>query len=102
MNKQLRENVQGLSESAINMLSRSMKGQVKIDGPEMGNCIRIVNMGLKVEHMDQLYEHNNKSLALRLMAFLPKDEGTRRQYIEMTNPELKPILSMRPKIENKK
>lgn len=102
MNSNLREKVQGVSTQAIDMLEKSISGKSEIEGGLMDRLIRMVGMGVKIEHMNQLKEQNDRSFGLRLLTFLPKDEESRRKYIEMTNPELKQILSSRPKGIEKK
>lgn len=92
MNATLREKVQGISETAAEMLSKALKGDTKIDGGLFDRCIRLVSAGLKVEHMNQLKDANDKSFGLRLLQFMPKDQDTRNRYIELTNPNIRPLL----------
>jgi len=35
-------------------------------------------------------------LALRLLKYLPTDEDFRRKYIEVTNPQIKPLMLAMP------
>jgi len=100
MNNTFREKVQILSNDAIDLLSKSINGKTKLEGGLTDRLIRLVGQGLKVEHMNQLSQQNDRSFGLRLLQFLPKDEMTRRKYIELTNPELRPLLAARP-IEKK-
>jgi len=39
---------------------------------------------------------SDRSFALRLLPLMPKDDKTRRAYIALTNPELKPLLLDKP------
>jgi hypothetical protein len=65
----------------------------------MDRLIRLVGIGLKKEHMEQIGIQSNRSFGLRLLQFLPKNDETRKKYIEMTNPELRPLLAARPDIK---
>ena len=96
MNKGFREKVQGVSDEAVDLLTKGIKGQTKLEGGLMDRCIRLVGLGVRVEHMNQLATQNDRSFGLRLLGFLPKDAETRKKYIELTNPELRPLLAARP------
>ena len=102
MNTGLRGKIQVVAEDAVDLLQKSISGKTNVEGGLMDRLIRLTSQGLKVEHMNQLREQNDRSFGLRLLNFLPKDEGTRRRYIELTNPELKPILQSAPKGEKNK
>lgn len=102
MDTVFRAKVQGVSNQAIDMLEKAISGKTNVEGGLMDRCIRMASMGLKIEHMNQLKEQNDRSFGLRLLGFMPKDDQTRRRYIEMTNPELKSVLSMGTKHIEKK
>ena len=91
-NDALRTRVQGISNQALDLLEKGLDGKTVLENGQMGNYIRLVKQGLDVERMNQLDVHNNRSFGLRLLAFLPKDDGSREKYIEMTNPDLKRIF----------
>ena len=92
-NNEFRQRVQGVSNQAIELLEKSVSGKTNIEGGLMDRLIRIVSQGIKVEHMNQLENQNNRSFGLRLLGFLPKDDESRKKYIEMTNPDLKTIFT---------
>jgi hypothetical protein len=96
MNIGLRSKIQTVAEDAIDLLQKAVSGKSTLEGGLMDRLIRLTGQGLKVEHMDQLKVQNDRSFGLRLLQFMPKDDQTRRKYIEMTNPELKPILLSAP------
>jgi len=68
----------------------------KEGSPIIKGAEKMLGLAVKVMHMQQIAKNTDKSLALRLLKFLP-DEKTRREYIKLTNPEVKPLLLDRPK-----
>ena len=59
---------------------------------EIDRAFKFLNLDLRNRHMEQIKIQGDKSLALRLIKFLPKDGKVREKYIELTNPEIKPLL----------
>lgn len=94
MNKKFRETVQGVGDEALGVMGRYFKGE-HVSADKITMASRMVGHALKVEHMDQIKEISDKSLALRLIKFLPKDVD-RDEYIRLTNPQLKPLLLGKP------
>jgi hypothetical protein len=101
MNKNFRSRVQGVSESALGLLEKGIRGDTKLEGGLMDRCIRLVGQGLSIEKMESIEKQNDRSFGLRLLPFLPKDES-RIHYIEETNPEIKAVMAKRPKLIDKK
>ena len=99
MNSTFREKVQDISNEAANLLKKNLSGKEKLEGGMFDRLIRLIGAGLKVEHMNQLSQQNDRSFGLRLLTFLPKDQDTRKKYIELTNPELRPLLSAKTEIK---
>ena len=94
-NTGFRESVQDVANSAIGIIREYFSG--KRQGTDKGKeAVRMVGFGLKVEHMNQIADVSNRSLALRLVKFLPKDVD-KDQYIHLTNPQLRPMLMAKPK-----
>lgn len=96
MDSEFRTKVKNLGEKGVDMISDFFEG-----APILGDKLKVgmfaMREAVKVSHMDQLKAHGDKSLALRLFQFLPKDEEVRTKYLKITNPELKPLLLDRPK-----
>ena len=99
MNSNFREKVQDISNDAADLLKKSLTGKEKLEGGLFDRLIRLIGHGLKVKHMNQLSHQNDRSFGLRLLGFLPKDQETRKKYIELTNPELRPLLSAKTEIK---
>jgi len=95
MNIKFRDNVGSLASKGISIIEKFFEGD-NLDSTQISTAIKVLAMGVKVEHMNQLKDHGDKSLALRLMNYLPKDDETRQRYIKMTNPEVHKLLP-RPK-----
>jgi len=95
MNQDFRGNIQGLADKGIDILNDYFDG-TRQNNDMVKEAIKMVQFGVKIEHMNQLKDQGDKSLALRLLKFLPNDE-VRERYIEITNPEVKPLLLSRPK-----
>ena len=95
MDKNFRENVQGIAQQGMDILSEYFKGGPS-DPQKVNSALRALTLGVKVEHMNQIKDHGDKSLALRVFQFLPKEGQVRKRYLEMTHPEIKPLLP-RPK-----
>jgi hypothetical protein len=98
MNQVLRDKVQDLSNDAADMLKKSLEGKSKIEGGLFDRLLRLLGHGLKVEHMDQLQTQNDRSFGLRLLPFI-KNEAQREEYIKMTNPSIKQLISAKPEIK---
>ncbi len=99
MNEKFRSKVGNLAEKGIRIIDSFFDDNV-VDEKRLQAAIKTMTLGVKVEHMNQLKAHGDKSLALRLMNYLPKDDETRRRYLQMTNPEVIKLLP-RPKIKKK-
>jgi len=99
LKSQLREKVKGISNSALDILANCLDGKKPVGSGMMDKLIRIVSQGIKVEHMDQLKDQNDRSFALRLLPYLPKDNNARKNYIMLSNPSLKPLLEDKPRKE---
>ena len=56
---------------------------------------RILSQAVKVMQQNQVRQLTERSQALRLIPYLPKD--ARNEYIELTNPQVKTLLLDRPK-----
>jgi len=97
VNKEFRDGILNRAKKALNCIDEYFEGK-DIDDQKIRNAIRMVQFGVKIEHMNQIKDHNDKSLAIRLLKFLP-DKDTRMEYIKLTNPEVKPLLINKPKIK---
>ena len=95
MNKDLREGVQKASQTALNIIQEYFNG-TRPGSAQVKEAIRMVGFGLKVEHMNQLSMQSDRSLALRLIKFLPT-EVDKQEYIRITNPQIAPLLLKKPK-----
>ena len=95
MNKELRDNVQDLANESLITIRKSI-----IEGAPMSDkikeAVRIVALGIKAGHLDQMADHNRASLALRLIPHLPKDVD-KDEYVKLTNPQVKPLMLGKPK-----
>lgn len=96
MKNDFRKDVKDLAGKSLNLLDQYFSGG-PADPAKIRAAIQTLSFGVKVEHMDQLKDHGDKSLALRLFQFLPKDEHIRKEYLKITNPQIKPLLLAKPK-----
>jgi hypothetical protein len=95
MNKALRENVQLLATDSLETIRGAILGKAEMND-KVKEAIRMVALGVKVEHMTQVLEQSNRSFALRLIPYLPKTLD-RDEYIKITNPQIAPLMLARPK-----
>jgi len=96
MNEGLRDGVQSLAMDSMEMVGKYFGGK-ETDATKIKVAMQALYLGVKIEHMNQLKTQMDKSLALRLFQFLPADDHIRKEYLKITNPELKPLLLSRPK-----
>ncbi|HQT96844.1 MAG TPA: hypothetical protein PK416_03060 [Thermodesulfobacteriota bacterium] len=95
MNKALRTNVQGLANDSLQTIRGAILGTAPMTD-KIKEAVRMVNLGIKVEHMDQIAEQSNRSFALRLIPHLPKSVD-KEEYVKITNPQIAPLMLARPK-----
>ena len=95
--EKFREKIVKTADKALGWVNEYLEDKVN-DLNKINNAIKVVQLGVKMEHMNQLKEQNKKSLAIRLLKFLP-DKETRMEYIKLTNPEIKPLLLKKPEIK---
>lgn len=94
MNNEFRNGVQDAAKEALHIVKGYFMGDdAKKD--RVNFALKAVGFGVKVEHMDQMKVHGDKSLALRLLPFL-KDEDSRNKYIKITNPDIQHLIISRP------
>jgi len=91
-----REKIVGLGGKAAEIMEEYFGG--KRQGNDMvREASKMISQAIKVEHINQIKTQTDRSFALRLLQYLPKEGNARKKYIELTNPELKPLLLERPK-----
>jgi len=95
--EKFREKIVKTADKALGWVNEYLEDKVN-DLNKINNAIKVVQLGVKMEHMNQLKEQNKKSLAIRLLKFLP-DKEIRMEYIKLTNPEIKPLLLKKPEIK---
>ena len=96
MNKEFRDGVSKVGEKGLKILDEFLDG--KREGTDkVREASKMITNAIKIEHINQIQEYSNKSLGLRLIQYLPKDEKLRKKYIQMTNPEIQTLLLERPK-----
>jgi sensor histidine kinase regulating citrate/malate metabolism len=95
MNKVLRTSVQELAKDSIGPIREAILGKTPMSD-KVKEAIRMVSLGIKVEHMDQIAEQSNRSFALRLIPHLPK-QVDKDEYVKATNPQIAPLMLGRPK-----
>lgn len=92
---EFRDGVTRVGQKALGIMEDYLDG--KRDGTDkVKEASRMIGAAIKIEHMNQIRVHTEKSLAIRLAQFLPKDGNARQQYIATMNPEIKPLLLARP------
>ncbi len=89
-NAALRENVSELANDAVDSIRDAILGKAPMTD-RVKEAIRVVSLGVKVEHMNQIAEQSNRSFALRLLPHLPKAVD-RDEYIRATNPTIAPLM----------
>jgi hypothetical protein len=65
------------------------------DSPKVEKAFKFLPHAIKVRHMRQTRQLQERSQAIRLLNFLP-DEETRQRYIKATQPGAAPLLEHRP------
>ena len=98
MNTELRNKIQALSTRGIKILNEYLDNK-PIGADMVKEASKMINFGIKIEHMNQLKNQNDRSFGLRLLQYLPKDDATREKYIELTAPALKTWLLSKPSKE---
>jgi len=89
-NDQLREGILRTTLKAVNIMDNYFNG--KLPGSSLvKEASKMIGYGLKVEHMNQLRIQNDRSVALRLIKFLPKDID-RQEYIRLTQPQVAKLM----------
>ena len=96
MNTELRDGVQKAAKESLHIINGYFLGDETKEKNVLA-ALRVLGFGVNVEKMNQLKDHGDKSLALRLIQFLPKDEETRAKYLKITNPQVAGLLESRPK-----
>ena len=77
MNNSLRNGIISLGEKALNICNEFFDG--KREGTDkVKEASKMISNAIKVEHMNQILDQSNKSLALRLLKHLPDNEKLRR------------------------
>jgi len=94
-----REEVINTAEKAMGWINDYFTGKMADDG-KISKAIKMVQFGVKMTHLNQIRVQGDKSLAIRLLKFLPEDK--RKDYIAVTNPEAKPFLLDKPSKKKKK
>jgi hypothetical protein len=90
-----REKVTELGEKGLQIIEEYFDG--KRHGTDLvREASKMVSQAVKIEHMNQIQKNADRSFAIRLLPFLPKDKEIREKYIEMTNPQIKGLLETRP------
>jgi hypothetical protein len=95
MNEALRGNVQELANEGLSSIKDAVLGKAAMT-ERVKEVIRIVSLGIKVEHMNQIAAQSNRSFALRLIPHLPKAVD-KDEYVKITNPQIAPLMLPRPK-----
>ena len=93
-NENFREGVQEVADHSLGIIREYFSGK-RSGTAFVKEAIRMISFGLKVEHMNQIAHYSDRSLALRLIKFLPKDVD-KDEYVRLTNPQLMPMLLGRP------
>ena len=91
MNTTLRTGVQETAQEALYIIKGYFKGD-KADQDRLTAAMKVLGLGVKIEHMNQLKDQGDKSLAIRMIQFLPKDEETRNEYLKITNPQIANLI----------
>ena len=87
-----RSKIIGLGEKSAQIMDEYFTG--RRNGTDMvKEASQMISQAIKIEHMNQLRVQTDRSHALRLLHFLPKDSDVRERYIEITNPEIKILLN---------
>ena len=96
MDDDFRKNIKTLSKEASKIVGGYFRGETH-NANKVKEAMKMLGMGVKVEHMDQIKEQGDKSLAVRLLKFLPTDKA-RDEYIKLTHPQVPARLLQRPKL----
>lgn len=94
MNQDFHDEVRGLAQDGMKLMKKYLAGELG-GSDKIAMACRMIQFGLKSEHMKQVKSISDRSLALRMMPYLPKGVD-RDEYIRETNPQLKPLLLGKP------
>ena len=93
---EIRERITTAGMKALKIIDEYFDG--KRSGTDMvKEASKMVTQAVKVEHMNQIQKNMDRSFALRLIPYLPKEKEVIDKYIEMTNPQVRGLLESRPK-----
>jgi len=95
MNTELRTNVQTLANETLETIRDAILGKAPMS-EKIKEAVRIVSLGIKAGHLDQMAEYTRASLALRLIPHLPKDVN-KDEYVKITNPQIQGLKLKRLK-----
>ena len=93
--EQLKGRVLSTAGKALDVMDSYLGGN-EDDATKVTNAQKLLSLGIKILHMNQVRVSQDRSQALRLLKYLP-DEDTRQKYISITNPAVAPLLLQRPK-----
>ena len=96
MNNELRSGVQDVAHEALYILKGYFQGD-EAKQERVTAAMKMLGFGVKIEHMNQLKDQGDKSLAIRMIQFLPKDEETRTEYLKITSPQIANLLTSFPR-----
>ena len=101
MKKEFRTRILTVADRGLEIMEEYFAG-TRHGTDKVAEATKMISMGVKVEHMNQMKEQGDKSLALRVIKYLPRDAEVREKYVRMTNPELSNLLLPRPEKKRKK
>ena len=88
-----RHRVKAIAEKGLNIMEEDFEGTRK-GTDKVNEASKMIGFGVKVSHMDQLKVQHERSQAIRLLPYIPKEK--RGEYISLTNPTASPYLLGRP------
>ena len=99
MENQFRDRVVKLGEKGLEIMEEYFDGK-RSGTDKVKDAGKIIGFAVKISHMNQLKTATDRSQAIRLLQFIPKEQ--RANYIALTNPEAKPFLLSKPEPKGKK
>jgi len=89
------DQVAELGVKSLKIMNEYFEGKEE-DTEKIKYASKTISQTITAQNMKRVGQYQERSLALRLLKYLPTDEDFRRKYIEVTNPQIKPLMLAMP------
>lgn len=92
--REVKEKIVNLTSEALKVIEGRLSGKETNPGM-IQESLKVIGLGVKIMHMNQIKELTDRTHALKLMRFLP-DEESKQKYMKLTHPQVKQFLLDKP------